>query len=410
MSSAAAADGARDIKVISLIGVSHYLSHVYQLALPALFPLIHRFEGISYVDLGVLTSVFFLTSGLGQTPAGFMVDKAGARPTLFAGMLLLAGSVAAFSLTSDYTAMLALSFLAGLGNSVFHPADLSILNGSISKARIGRGFGIHGFGGFIGYATTPFTVFALGSAIGWQQTMLLIGGLGLLVLAMMVAARGDLRDSGRDRGIEPQSLKEDIGVLLRPASVFSFLFFAFMAMGSVGLMAFGSSALIQLLGLDGEVASSVITLQLTGSVIGILIGGWIADRVAQRHDVATAAVVTLGVVFLLCVPAFRPASYAVLVGLMMMFGALYGMANPLRDMVIRSFAPSGSAGKVFGFTYSGMDFGSSISALVFGYLLAQEQPGLVFVCVAVFMMIGVMAVLLAKAASPPRAAEAEAAA
>ena len=400
--SAATADGARDIKVISLIGVSHYLSHVYQLALPALFPLIHRFEGISYIDLGVLTSVFFLTSGLGQTPAGFLVDKIGARPTLFAGMALLAGSTAAFSLTSDYSVMLFLSFLAGLGNSVFHPADFSILNGSVSKARIGRGFGIHGFGGFIGYATTPFCVFALGTLLGWHTTMLIIGALGLGVLSVMVASRSDLRDSGKDMGVPPQSFKDDISVLLRPASIFSFTFFAFMAMGSVGLMAFGASALIQLLGLAGDVASSVITLQLTGSVIGILIGGWAADKIAQRHDIATATVVTLGVALLLCVPAFEPKSYFTLVALMMCFGALYGMANPLRDMVIRSFAPTGGAGKVFGFTYSGMDFGSSISALVFGYLLGQGKPGLVFVLVGVFMMIGVLAVLLAKATSPPK--------
>ncbi len=406
--SAATPDGARDIKVISLIGVSHYMSHVYQLALPALFPLINRVEGISYVDLGFLSFIFFLTSGLGQTPAGFLVDKIGARPTLFAGMLLLAGSTAAFAATHSYSVMMFLAFLAGVGNSVFHPADFSILNGSISKQRIGRGFGIHGFGGFIGYATTPFCVILLGDLLGWQPTMLVLGAFGLFILALMVLSRDDLRDSGRDQGVEPQSFKEDLGVLMQPASIYSFAFFAFMAMGSVGLMAFGSSALIQLFQFEPKIASSVITLQLTGSVVGILVGGWVADRITQRHDIATAMVVTLGVAFLLCVPTFKPGAYFMLVALMMVYGALYGMANPLRDMVIRSFAPTGGAGKVFGFTYSGMDFGSSVSALVFGYLLEQKQPELVFYLVAVFMMIGVGAVLLAKASSPPKPAAAAA--
>ncbi len=400
---AATVESARDFKVITLIGVSHYLSHVYHLALPALFPLIHRAEGISYIDLGLLTSVFFLTSGLCQTPAGFLVDKIGARPSLFAGMALLAGSTTLFALTSYYPLMLFLAFLGGLGNSVFHPADYSLLNGSISKARIGRGYGIHGFGGFAGYATTPFCVFALGNIIGWQKTMLLVGCLGLCVLAVMIAARRDLRDSGRDVGMLPQAFKDDINVLLQPAAIFSFIFFAFMAMGSVGLMAFGASALIQIFGFTGEVANSVITLQLTGSLLGILTGGWVADKIAQRHDIATAAVVTLGVAFLLCVPAFQPGSYIVLVALMMCYGALYGMANPLRDMVIRSFAPTGSAGKVFGFTYSGMDFGSAVSAVLFGFLLENHHPEMVFVLVGVFMMIGVGAVLIAKATSPSKA-------
>src|SRR5690606_13570057 len=182
-----------------------------------------------------LSSVFFLTSGLCQAPAGFLVDRVGARPVLIGGMLLMTGSTALFAFTHSYTAMLALSFLAGLGNTVFHPADYSILNGSVSNARIGRGLSIHGFGGFLGYAVTPASLFALGSLIGWRETMLSIGIVGLIVAAILWAQRHDLRDSVVDRGIGPQSFVKDIGVLFQPSSVLAFTFFCFMAMGSVGL-------------------------------------------------------------------------------------------------------------------------------------------------------------------------------
>ena len=88
---AAVAATRRDVKVISLIGVAHMLSHVYHLSLPALFPIIHEVEGISYAELGVLASTFFIVSGLSQAPAGFLIDRIGARPVLLTGISFLRG-------------------------------------------------------------------------------------------------------------------------------------------------------------------------------------------------------------------------------------------------------------------------------------------------------------------------------
>ena len=129
---------ASDLKVISLISTGHCLSHVYQLALPNLFFLITLKEGYSIAALAILTSVFFLVSAIGQIVAGFFVDKYGARPILFLGFFLMAISISAFAFVNSYAAMMLLSFMAGLGNSVFHPADYSILNGSISENNVGK--------------------------------------------------------------------------------------------------------------------------------------------------------------------------------------------------------------------------------------------------------------------------------
>ena len=395
---AAIAATRRDVKVISLIGVTHLLSHVYHLALPALFPIIHKVEGISYAELGVLASVFFITSGLCQAPAGFLVDRVGARPVLIAGMFLITGASALFAFTHSYAAMVGLAFMAGLGNSVFHPADFSILNGSVSEKRIGRGLSIHGFGGYVGYAATPFFMYWLGSQIGWRDAMLFAGCTGLIVTAILWTQRSDLRDSVVDRGIKQQSFIDNLGVLFQPSAVLAFTFFAFMAMGSIGLMTFGASTLIALFEMPADQASMIISLQLSGSMFGILVGGVLADRY-PRHDLMTAVVVTLAVAIMMTVPLFHLDSVYVLIPIFVIFGLLYGIAGPLRDMVVRSIAPSGSAGKVFGFTYSGMDVGSAISTFLFGYMLSQSQPFWIFILIGTFMMLGVFSILFAKAAA-----------
>ena len=66
----------RDIRVLGLIGGSHFLSHFYQLSLPPLI-LVWRAEfGASYAALGLIVTLFALTTGLAQIPAGILVDPA----------------------------------------------------------------------------------------------------------------------------------------------------------------------------------------------------------------------------------------------------------------------------------------------------------------------------------------------
>jgi MFS transporter, FSR family, fosmidomycin resistance protein len=378
----------RDVKVISLIGVAHFFSHYFQLALPALFPLIHEATGIGYTRLGLLATVFFVTSGLAQTPAGFLVDRIGARPVLIGGLILLAGSIALYGVSTAYPFMILLAVLAGLGNSIFHPADYSILTASVTETRIGRAYSVHGIGGFLGYAAAPVAMLALGNLFGWQQALLISGLAGLVVAAALWLNRGDLHDGDgaarARRRADAQGGPGSAAVLLRPSVLLCFLFFALIAMGQVGLMTLGPSALIQMLGTPLAVANGSVTALLIGVVAGVMLGGIIADR-TDRHDVVTATVLIVACGLLLMVPVFAPGGY-VLLGLFVVVGLFYGIQGPARDMVVRGIAPAEARGKVFGFTYSGLDFGSGSVALLFGAMLEAGLGTAVFYCIVVFML------------------------
>ena len=140
----------RDVRIIGLIGTAHFFSHFFQLTLPPLFPLLKDVFGVPYVALGLAVSVFYGGSGIGQTVSGFLVDRVGALRVLMAGMGLLAGAIALAGLAPSYWFLLPVALLAGLGNSVFHPADYSILNASVDPRRIGRGYSVHAISGTSG--------------------------------------------------------------------------------------------------------------------------------------------------------------------------------------------------------------------------------------------------------------------
>ena len=52
-----------------------------------------------------------------------------------------------------------LAVTSALGNCVFHPADLAILTAKVRPQRLGRAYGIHGFGGTCGYFLSPIVIY-----------------------------------------------------------------------------------------------------------------------------------------------------------------------------------------------------------------------------------------------------------
>ena len=109
--------------------------------------------------------------------------------------------------------ILALALISGIGNSVFHPCDYAILAGSIRKERMGRSFALHGFSGNIGFALAPPTIAALLSVMDWRSVLLVVGGLGLPVVAAVIAQSHILRDQVRkdtpERGMSMRALLLD---------------------------------------------------------------------------------------------------------------------------------------------------------------------------------------------------------
>jgi hypothetical protein len=123
-----------DAEVIGLVGLAHGTSHFFHLMLPPLFPWLMRDFSLSYTEAGLLMTVFFVVSGIGQALAGFVVDRIGARPVLFFGIGTLSLSGVLVGLAGSYAMLFVAAAVAGLGNSIFHPADFTLLNKRVSQA------------------------------------------------------------------------------------------------------------------------------------------------------------------------------------------------------------------------------------------------------------------------------------
>src|SRR6202047_2201795 len=97
--------------------------------------------------------------------------------------------MAVIAVVPSYWMMYPAAPLAGLGNSVFHPADYSIMNRRVAARRVGRAFAVHNLSGMIGYAAAPVALVALGAGLPWRRRVPLPraapgGGIVFLILLM----------------------------------------------------------------------------------------------------------------------------------------------------------------------------------------------------------------------------------
>src|SRR5574343_813693 len=139
-----------DLETISLIGFVHGVSHFFHLLLPPLFPWLMPEFWLSFTGIGVTMTVFFIVSGIGQASAGFLVDRFGAARVLGGGITCFLLACILLHFADGYASLLVVAALAGLGNSVFHPADFTVLNHRVSQARLGHAFSVQGLSGNLG--------------------------------------------------------------------------------------------------------------------------------------------------------------------------------------------------------------------------------------------------------------------
>src|SRR5690606_22621510 len=122
----------------------------------------------SYTELGLALTAFNVVSSVLQTPAGFLVDRVSAKLVLIVGLLLGAAAFATAGLVDSFWVLIAMFALAGLGNTVYHPADYALLSHHVSPERIGQAFSVHTFAGILGSAVAPATLLYMTTLWGWR--------------------------------------------------------------------------------------------------------------------------------------------------------------------------------------------------------------------------------------------------
>ena len=391
----------QDATVIGLVGVAHAVSHFSQLLLAPLFPWLKADFGVSYTELGLLLTIFFVVSSVVQTASGFVVDRVGPRPVLLGGLALLGLAALAYASSHSYAMLAASAVLAGVGNGVFHPVDYTLLNRKVHKTRLGHAYSAHGVTGTLGWALAPALMVPVALAFGWRAAMLSASAVAFGVLALLWWQRDRLALEApalAPRGVSavgvvgvgdaaaaPGRVEGPLDFLRIPAVWMCFGFFFFYAMALSVVQSFAPEAGRQLHDVPLPWVAVCLSIYMVCSASGMVLGGFLAADPARCERVVgigmgLAACIALSVALLPLAPAAVPLMF----GLM---GLVSGSAGPSRDLLVKRSTPENASGRVFGVVYAGLDIGQAIAPLLFGRLMDLHQYRSVWIGLAAVQLV-----------------------
>jgi len=358
----------QDAAVMGVVGLAHASSHFSHLLLPVMFPLFMKEFGWSFSELGLMSTVFFVISGLGQASAGFVVDRLGARPVMWVSVALFVLACLAAAVSTGYSGMLLAAVLAGLGNCAFHPVDFTILNQRVSTPRLGYAFSVHGLTGNLGWAAAPVFMMGITALAGWRAAYLAAALLYAGILVLLVLRKDLLLTTPRPKAPAGQGGESDLAFMRLPVVWWCFAFFLLSTMTLAVVQNFSVPILKAMQNVSLETASMTLTAYMLCGAVGMFIGGFVAARYPRWSDRVVASCMTAAAVLMaLCASGVFGAfgTLAVLAAT----GFAVGVGGPSRDLMIKKATPKGATGRVYGMVYSGLDVGFAISPLIFGVFM-----------------------------------------
>ncbi|MDT8992135.1 MFS transporter [Curvibacter sp. APW13] len=392
----------QDATVIALVGLAHAASHFGHLLLVAMFPVFIAEFSLSYAQLGFLTSVFFVVSGVGQAGAGFVVDRFGARPLLFLALALFALACVSASLATGYSALVFTAALAGLANATFHPVDFTILNQRVSAPRLGYAFSAHGLTGNLGWAAAPVFLTGVAALTDWRTAYWAAAALYGAILVLLLVYRDNLQTRVvRHAHGDKAGTGSALGFLRLSVVWWCFGFFMLSTMTLAVVQNFSVAILRTQYGVSLEAATFTLSAYMLSGAVGMFVGGIVAARTVQSDRVVAGAMLAGAVLLGLCGLGVLGATATMVV--LALTGFAIGIGGPSRDMMIKRATPAGATGRVYGMVYSGLDVGFAIAPVVFGVWMDRGMYGATLLGAAFVLLLTVGAALAVGVRTPARA-------
>lgn len=389
-------DSPREWLTIGLVGCAHGSSHFYQLVIPSLFLPLGQVFSLDFAELGFLMTVFFAVSGFCQVASGFIVDRIGPRPVLWFGVGGFVVSAVLLASATGYATLLLATTVGGLANSVFHPADFSILNHRVSGRRLGHAFSVHNLTGTLGWALAPIFVVGISEIWGWRTAALGVAILMSLILIAIVLGRDALDVAGtiQQRKASPQAVPiPSQGVLATlqqlvasPALWGAFLFFCCATIALSAVQNYTIPLMGSVYSMTAVAAGSVLSGYMIGNILGMLAGGFLVNTTPKTEYVVLATLLLSALMFLLLASGWVPLGLAALV--MALAGFFSGASAPSRDMMVRKVTPKQAVGSVYGLVYAGLDVGSALGPVLFGLMLDAGSARAPWVGAAAAFVVG----------------------
>jgi len=382
MTAIAAADRTeanRSFMEVWVITIGHALTHWYPATFYVLAPVIGAELGLSYTQIGSITTAQAIASALSNIPGGILVDSMRRKGVLMALSLAWIGiPYLLMATTHAYWLLLCCAVLIGMGNTLWHPSAIPTLANRFPD-RKGTVVSIHGMGGNIGDAVAPFVAGTLMSGItlfgvaftfdlSWRQVMIynVVPGIFMAVAILWFLGRTQMgAGKSGDKKLSLGEVLAGFGGLLRNRTLMMLAVSSgFRSMTQSSLLVFIPLYLANAMGYNkSSIGASMMFLQLAG-FIAAPIAGMMSDRMGRRNIMMSAMAMTFVVILMMIFAGGTPA-FVFFVALLGFF--LFAVRVVLQAWTLDA-TPKGMGGTAIGMLFGIQAVGQSIGPITCGVI------------------------------------------
>jgi MFS family permease len=384
--------------VVGMLWLVCLLNYADRQAIFSVFKPLEAEMGIDKVKQGVVGSAFMWVYAAALPFAGLVGDRVNRKWLILGGLVFWSLITLLTALSTEYWHLVVFRALEGFGEAFYMPASLSLIGDYHDPRTRSRAMALHQSSVYAGTVLGGTVAGYYADTSGWRTGFYVFGTLGVILAAVLVLF---LREPGRKQ-VEAMTFESMINaareVFAHP--IVRLLIAVFMGANFVAMifLTWMPTFLTERFGMSLALAGFNATLWLqAASFVGVLLGGWLADRWARRWRGGRMAVQAIGL-FLGAPLIFLTGwtlSVPILVAAMAGFGFFKGLYDANIWAALFDFVRPERRASAQGFMNSLGWLGGAPAPIIVGYLAgiiglgaAVSAASAIYVAVGVVMVVG----------------------
>ena len=348
-------------RVLVFGSAMHVWNDLFIALMVPLLPFIKEDLGLSFTEVGLLRSVFTGATAILQIPSGLLAETTGEFWLLVLGNVWVGGGLIAMALSSSFAALLALSFLGGLGGGAQHPLASSMVSRAYEDGGRSTAVGTVNFAGDIGKMIAPLMAGAVAISFGWRAALWVTGVVSLAFMLLTMMARRNI-DIGRPaREISTASETGGGSVQMR----------GFITLSGVGFLDSATRGAALAFLPFVMVAKDMTPAQVTGMLFFLFLGGAIGKFVVgwlgERFGAVSLIWGTKGMTALLLISALTVPPLG-MVPLMIILGVGLNGTSSALYATVADFVPPHRRARLYGIFYTTNEAGTVLAPILYGLI------------------------------------------
>jgi multidrug resistance protein len=336
---------------------------------------------------GWLITSYALFYGLTAPLFGPISDKVGRKQMIVTGMFIFSIGTFCTGLTQDFNTILVFRALTGLSGAMVMPSIFALIGDKISYKMRGMAMGLI-MGAMVGSTVLGVPIGAFLTSVGnWQWTFYGIGILAILVTFITAGILPKTLATNQIPVSAPVAMVSAIKTAFTNSSVFFALLSTFLwTVGLQGMFSYIGVYYKESFDFSVEKIGMVIFLAGTGSIVGNVIGGKLADKIGKKSVVSIAAVIAaIGVVSFSLLTGYAVSAIIVHV----LWSTSIGLGQSSLTALISELSPK-VRGTVMALNSSAMYIGMMFASAGASWLLVGGKP---FLAIGILCAIASLLVL-----------------